>query len=189
VAVAAAVVVGVFGTVTVLSNLPGAGNKNSATSAEAPQSRNGQGGSQLAGPPDVTAPQLLASGTNYNPGAFGKLSSGDTAIAPLAPGGSSRSANEAVPGPGGGPAISGPIPNELRRLTGATGRDACLAAILAEYGGTVTLVDYARFEGRPALVVLLDGAKGRSTPWVVVVGPSCGTGGAIADELFNGPAR
>ena len=49
-------------------------------------------------------------------------------------------------------------------------------------GGTVTGADFARFEGRPALVVTVDTATGG---WWLVAGPQCGVNGA--DELFRTP--
>jgi len=51
----------------------------------------------------------------------------------------------------------------------------------------VTTVDFARFEGQPVLVTVIDGTRvagGRHL--VVVVGPDCGLGGAIADERYRG---
>jgi hypothetical protein len=187
-AAAAALVIGVFGTVTVLSKLGGANSNKSATSAGAP-ARGSQQDNSLAVPPATgggTSPELLASGTDYGPGSFRNASGNASTIAPLAPGiQASPRPNEVQPGQ----AVPDAVPDELRPLTAPTAREACLAAIVAEYGGTVTLVDYARFQGRPALVVVLTDAKGRSGSWIVVVGPSCGTGGAIADERYNGPAQ
>jgi hypothetical protein len=80
------------------------------------------------------------------------------------------------------------VPDPLRRLADPDNRAACLKAILARYGGTATLLDYARYQGSPALIVLLDGAsKAAGRKWVVAVGPDCGSGGAIADQRFSGP--
>ena len=53
----------------------------------------------------------------------------------------------------------------------------------------MSVVDYARYQGAPALVVVLSGAFNvPQRRWVVVVGARCGEGGAIADELYNSPA-
>ena len=80
------------------------------------------------------------------------------------------------------------VPTELRRLQDPVARAACLNAVV-EYGGQVALVDYARFEGRPALVVIVDGTRlGAGKRLVIAVGPDCGIGGAIADELYRGVA-
>jgi hypothetical protein len=56
----------------------------------------------------------------------------------------------------------------------------------AYQAGAVTMVDYARYEGAPALVVLLDDAyKVPGRKWVVVVGPDCGSNGAIGEQKYN----
>lgn len=66
---------------------------------------------------------------------------------------------------------------------------ACLAAIAQENGGgaiTVEFVDYARFEGAPALIVRFSAANG---VWVWAVGPGCGTPGTGADSVKQLPVR
>jgi hypothetical protein len=83
-------------------------------------------------------------------------------------------------------ASTGAVPNPLQRLTDPAAQAACLNAITAEYGGRVSVVDFARFEGSPALVVVIDGARiAAGKRLVVVVGPTCGTGNAIADERYR----
>lgn len=70
-------------------------------------------------------------------------------------------------------------PPPLDRLTGSGALSACLAAIRSEHGrpgASVSLVDFARYAGAPAVVVLLadpDGAE-----WAWVAGPRCGVVGA-----------
>jgi hypothetical protein len=82
------------------------------------------------------------------------------------------------------------VPETLRPLAQPDARDGCVKAILKEYGGTATLLDYAQYQGSPALVVLLDGAHGvTGRKWVVVVGPRCGNGGAIADQRYSAQIR
>jgi hypothetical protein len=62
-------------------------------------------------------------------------------------------------------------------------------SIRSRLGGMATVVDYARFAGMPALVVLLNGAAASGgRQWVVVVGPSCGSPAGFTDERYNGPA-
>jgi hypothetical protein len=66
---------------------------------------------------------------------------------------------------------------------------ACLEAIAQENGGgaiVVELVDYARFEGTPALIVRFSAANGI---WVWAVGPGCGTPGTGADPVEQLPVR
>ncbi|WP_432982592.1 hypothetical protein [Dactylosporangium sp. CA-233914] len=78
------------------------------------------------------------------------------------------------------------VPGPLSRLGDPTARAACLGAITKEYGGQVALVDYAAFEGQPALIVVVDGSRtAAGKRLVIVVGPDCGTGGAIADERYR----
>lgn len=187
-AVAAAVVALGFGVVSVLPTLARHDNKTAAPQAGLGANRQeGSAQDSAAGAPPAAAsgglPRVVSSGTNYRPDTLWALSS--RGGVPAAPGESDKSLNRTDAGTAGTVA---PVPPELRRLQDQDALKACLGAITAEYGGSVTLVDYARFEGRPALLVLLAGANRRTGLWAVVVGPNCGQGGAIADELFNGPA-
>ena len=72
---------------------------------------------------------------------------------------------------------SSAVPGPLSRLGDPAARTACLDAIVAAYGGRVVVADFGRFQGQPALIVLLDGASfaggGRGA---VVVGSQCGIG-------------
>lgn len=68
------------------------------------------------------------------------------------------------------------IPSELLRLADPASRQICLAAITRLYGGRPQSVDYARFEGAPAVVVVLLDERGRPAR-AVVAGPDCGLGG------------
>ncbi|GLY25744.1 hypothetical protein [Micromonospora sp. NBRC 101691] len=74
----------------------------------------------------------------------------------------------------------------LDRLTDRTALDACLGAVGAAHGRgriTVDRVEYAAFQGEPALVVgLVDAEGGR---WVVVAGPDCGVPGSGADTRYR----
>jgi negative regulator of sigma E activity len=66
---------------------------------------------------------------------------------------------------------------------------ACLQEITRVNGGgviSVEFMDYARFNGDPALIVRFFAANGT---WVWAVGPDCGTPGAGADELERVPVR
>lgn len=67
------------------------------------------------------------------------------------------------------------VPEELTRLLAIPALDDCLTAIRAAYPGAVTIVDYARFEGAPALLVAITEATGGTR--VVVAGPECGRSG------------
>ncbi|MDI1461667.1 hypothetical protein QEZ54_11850 [Catellatospora sp. KI3] len=77
--------------------------------------------------------------------------------------------------------LSARTPAELQYL--ATSQPAlvsCLSAVLSSTPGTVELVDFARFEGHPAIVLSIAGPDGH---WVVAAGPQCGVNGS--DELFR----
>jgi len=68
---------------------------------------------------------------------------------------------------------------QLGRLTAPAALAECLGAIATEHGvpiTTTTAVDYARYEGKPALVVFFTDAAGQQWAWVA--GPDCGPGGA-----------
>lgn len=187
---AAVLVCGSVG-VVVLQNAPS--RQNSATS-----SADRAGG--LAAPPKAAAPQasggtaLYSTGRDYTPDSLRSLALlGGLSAAGRSPA-QMQEDNGSGPGNGAGKA-PGPleateptaIPSGLTPLGVPTTRAACLDVIVAEYGGRVVVVDYALFQGAPALVVLLDGASfaggGRG---VVVVGPRCGTGGAM-DERYKLP--
>jgi hypothetical protein len=57
----------------------------------------------------------------------------------------------------------------------------CLDAVEARWPGTPVALDYASFDGRPALVVWLRTATGIM---VVAVGPNCGLTGVDALASF-----
>ena len=66
------------------------------------------------------------------------------------------------------------VPPDLERLKAPDALSQCLTTIRSRYAGRVDLVEFARFEGSPALIVVLtDGAVQR----VVVAGPDCGLRG------------
>ena len=74
----------------------------------------------------------------------------------------------------------------LRRLAAPTGLDDCLRAIAAEHGrpmSSAPLIDFARFEGLPALVVAFTDAAGEQ--WIWVAGPDCGLGAAAASTRYR----
>lgn len=68
------------------------------------------------------------------------------------------------------------IPPDLVRLYGAGARQDCLTAIITVYGGRPHSVDYARFEGAPALMVVLVDERAKPIR-MVAAGPGCGLGG------------
>jgi hypothetical protein len=136
----------------------------------------------------------MSSGRDYTRATVGSVTATATAYGqgmPAQGGSGGRSTSPGDPRDNAGAEGSAPLrgPVELSRLTGPAEFAACTAAVVGDHGGRVTTVDFARFEGGPALVVVLVGAReaaGRSL--VVVVGPACGRDGSGADERYAGRA-
>ena len=196
---AAAVAAGVVALgLGVVSALPNAGLDNNKTAPF--NGLNRPEGAEPAGPGNAATPsaalppglgaasgaRVVASGNDYRRGDLGALAR-QPGLSAAAPGAGQGSAPEPHSNDARKDSSDTAVPDELSRLRDAVALKSCVDAIQGEYGGTVTVVDFARFEGRPAVVVLLAGANGRSGLWAVVVGPGCGLGGGIADELYNGP--
>jgi hypothetical protein len=77
----------------------------------------------------------------------------------------------------------------LGRLRGASALDNCLNEIASANGvGPITTqtVDFARFDGAPAIVVRFTAANGA---WAWASGPSCGAPGSGAATLASMPVR
>ncbi|HKT03370.1 MAG TPA: hypothetical protein VJT31_27890, partial [Rugosimonospora sp.] len=74
----------------------------------------------------------------------------------------------------------------LQRLQGTDALRTCLDLVAAAHHGTPELVDYARYQGNPAIVVVLTGP---GTGELVVVGPDCGLPGSGTDEIYAAPVR
>ncbi len=132
------------------------------------------------------APGINASGSNYTDQTLSAL--GTAAGPAISAQGDSPKSNrpDALEAPSRPAVPLAAVPEALRPLAQPDARDSCVKAILKEYGGAATLLDYAQYQGSPALVVVIDGAHGvPGRKWVVVVGPKCGTGGAIADERYS----
>jgi len=164
---AAAVVAAIFAGVIALSNagpFPAGNSNRSGQGAGAPAA--GQAESQLS----AAVPVVLHTDTDYTPQ---NLSTAADAT------GTGTTSN-----PGPGPGVAGPqkdnsVEGGLTRLTNPQALRECLSAVVARHGGTPSVVDYARFQGRPALIVVLVGSGPRQ---IVVTGPECGVAGAA--ELF-----
>ena len=76
------------------------------------------------------------------------------------------------------------IEDPLTEVATPNGLGRCLAALGSHYPGVVTLVDFARFEGEPAVVVVVQNG---ATTTVVALGPGCGIHGL--DEIASVPVR
>lgn len=158
-----------------LSNLVGAGSGGGAglsaqdAGKQAPVPRNGT-------PYRVTTP-TTSSGTDYTPERLsGGLSS--TLASP------SRE-KDSQPGLAPqGQRATGPL--GLARLARPGALGDCLTAIGVEHGSgpiTVDVVDYASFQGLPAIVVTFVDAGGARWAWAS--GPECGVPGSGADTRFR----
>lgn len=179
----AAAAVIAFG-VGVVATFPTSSNEDAATSAGAPAVNE-------AAPPVAGAAGagIVISGRDYRSGSF-------TGLDDLAPGAavpfatSEQSAADAAKANSLESTLPpGSEPPELTRFrtVPAVLRD-CLDAVRAVFGGQVRVVDLARFEGKPAVVVLLDGAEaGGGRPLVVAAGQNCGQQAGTTDELFHAP--
>ena len=145
--------------------------------APSTQSNSTSSGSALAAP-DVRLPELAArpgltvtaSGTQY---------SASTSVYGGA--NSSEVPRPTAAGSGGGvqplhqtaKAVSPDrAPAALGRLTSPAALEACLEAVETSVGGTTRSVDFASYDGAPALIVVLD-----SPPRAVAVDPNCGLDG------------
>ncbi|WP_428962817.1 hypothetical protein [Micromonospora fluostatini] len=125
----------------------------------------------------LTAVPGQGSGRDYTP----TVLAGEGVVAPK---GSAASASTPDDTTTGEPSRA--LPDALDRLTGRPALERCLAGIVAEHGGapvTVEVLDYATFEGRPALVVEFVDATGARWAWAS--GPQCGLDGSDADTRYR----
>ncbi|MEH1099398.1 hypothetical protein [Micromonospora sp. CPCC 205561] len=145
----------------------------------APGSRESTG-PVLGTPFRVHGEPSVRSGKDYSPRSLTDL--------PAAP----KSLRPTAASPGGQPDVEaerGRVPGSatgLDRLTAPVALDACIAAITAEHGSgplVVEVVDYARFQGRPALVVRFTDATGATWAWAT--GPECGVPGSGSDSRYR----
>lgn len=198
VGVAAAIVILGIGAITLAPRLSQNSTSTASRSDAGKSVSEGAGAPQAAGPGPSSSyaygtsgsPGINASGSNYTAESLSVL--GGAAGPAIAGQGDSAKSNRpnALEAPSQPAVPITAVPEALRPLTQPDARDSCVKAILKEYGGTATLLDYAQYQSSPALVVVIDGAHGvPGRKWVVVVGPKCGTGGAIADQRYSAQLR
>ncbi|MFI5893243.1 hypothetical protein ACIA5D_24355 [Actinoplanes sp. NPDC051513] len=134
--------------------------------AQAPAMAESGPGASVAGKGEVPpAPQVLESGTNYTKKTLAIAPAQTLSSQPAATAGS------------------------LVRLNGTTALNECLDMIAAENGAgpiAAETVDYAKFNGKPAIVVRFTAGNGA---WAWASGPSCGTVSGHADTLAKVPVR
>jgi hypothetical protein len=152
----------------------GGGSEDTATAGSAAE----QAMPQAAG---AQALPLTASGTDYRRRTLEQAGGDQTMLAPPELHGESGGFRKALPSPGQAPGSSG-----LDRLRVQEALRACLDAIAAEQGaGAISpqLIDFARFDGAPAVIVEFTTTAGGT--WVWAVGPACGAPGSGAAKLAS----
>lgn len=134
---------------------------------------------------NATGPALLATGVDYQPMQL-------SGPPPQAIGTDQRgdwSAESIDPSPLTGPQITNAavVPPPLQQLWSDPAlRAACLVAVadtVPDGPAEIHVVDFARFQGEPAMVIWLTDASGE--PVVVVSGAECGSPEAGADERYR----
>lgn len=127
-----------------------------------------EGGAAAQPPAEPSPGQVLASGTDYTRSSLvdrvGPLAQTRASASSLTGKGSAPKPDQA-----GGDQFRGDLTDRRNTLA------ACLRAIADEHGrGTprFEVVDYARFEGQPALIVVFADIDGHRWAWAV--GPECG---------------
>ncbi|MEO3770834.1 hypothetical protein [Micromonospora sp. B9E7] len=180
----AAVTVAVVAVALGLTQLPGTvSHDTGGTALERPASApEGVAGADAA---RTTGP-ALRSGTDYTPQTLGN----EQGTLQSAPSSSRASGNT----PGTQPEVDAggsrrPMTDgldQLARLTDETALTTCLTTVTAEHGNgplVIEVMDYARFQGEPALVIRFTDATGARWAWVS--GPECGVPGSGSDSRYS----
>jgi hypothetical protein len=176
IAAAAAAAVAIVGGLAATTNLFDRAQQTTAGAGSALDSGGSPSRAEAAAPSAAGAPNepvFLASGNDYLMTTLGQLSAPHPAFSTSGGVSAQDSAKQAI-GPVPQPVREG-APAPLARLLDRAALSACLDAIRAINPGSVVAVDYARFAGSPALVVLVEQGN---TSTVVAVGPDCGRSGA-----------
>lgn len=139
---------------------------------------------QLADAPRA-APLVLASGDEYTRATISDQVAAALRVNTLTKDAQADAGGERESSTASGPAGGQRAPEELRRLVDPQALTRCLSTIVTRHGGSVSAVDYARFEGQAALIAVLSKAPAAvGRPLVVVVGPSCGVDQDFPDERY-----
>jgi anti-sigma factor RsiW len=181
---AAAAVVLVLGGVTLATNRQtnldsGTGGTQADSPARGAEDSGGGQAPDLSSPLPASAPKpalsagqpvLSASGQDYRADTLGQGWLASQPASPPQPPRKSFSLDD--------DALREAAPPDLKRLTAPSALAGCLNAVTAAHPGRVTAVDYAFFEGDPALIVAVAPATGAGSTTAVAVGPDCGITGA-----------
>jgi hypothetical protein len=175
-----------FAVAAVVMMLAGAGTgvaylrRDSATSSA--NSASSAGLAETKSQARLPADQIVSSGTDYT---VENLRAAADAATPTVPKpGVVRSPAKSTP-PTGGVMSAGGLAGTLTRLRPIAALQECLDAVGVEnQAGPIDMqsVDYARFQGKAALVMRFSAANGT---WAWVSGPRCGLPGAGADTTYS----
>lgn len=128
---------------------------------------------------EPSAERLLSTGTDYAPAALATML---VSTAQRTLGGA-----KAAPSVEGAPNLHrARVAAPLQPLTDGASLSSCLDAVTAAHSRgpvAVELVDYAAFQGSPALVILF--ADGSGERWAWVAGPGCGRSDVGADTRYS----
>lgn len=184
-AAAAAAVVAIAGGIaiagTFTASQSGTASAPGAESVAQDRAGAGAGTAPTPGPLELDdSARVVASGVDYRPETLGQLarSTQFLSLPPAVAPNEAKASRPEVP-----PAVRDYSAAPLARLTVPGALAACLEAVRAAHPGEVRLVDFARFNGAPAVIVLIQGA---STSTVVAVGPDCGLAGADVKGVATG---
>lgn len=179
-----------------LSSLPAGvvgGDDSADTGAAAPE--NAPAEAPLVGGDSADGPPTSASGLDYERSTLARAAHGNDAQ-PAAPGtGPDSAAERELGGEENDRATddyssAAKVPAALDRLTDEAALESCLSAVRHARGdpaAVVEVVDFARFEGAPALVIVFTDGDTVRRAWVA--GPDCGTPTGGADHLYDAELR
>ncbi|MEU7652703.1 hypothetical protein AB0C42_30825 [Micromonospora taraxaci] len=147
--------------------------------ASAPEGVAGADPARTTGPP-------LRSGTDYSPQILGnEQGTMQSAPSPSRATGNTPGTQPEVDAGGSRRPVSDGL-DQLARLTGEAALKTCLTTVTTEHGNgplVVDVLDYARFQGEPALVIRFTDATGARWAWVS--GPECGVPGSGSDSRYS----
>lgn len=175
IAAAAGVIAFVGVGINYLSDQPRSDSQNASSAAGSGELKDSSGIPEL-GPNQADAAagtQILASGRDYQLTTL--ASAADSGMTAKAGSPRSESSQASVPRPLAG--------SSLDRLALGDALQACLDAIARQNAAgpiIAPVVDYARFDGNPALIVRFTAQNGS---WVWATGPDCGLAGSDAAKL------
>lgn len=174
-AIAAAVIAVAGGLGYALTQVPSVGGSATSAAPALDSAEGDAGPGQVAAPNSGALPRVVVTDTNYTRTALAALGAVSDTAAEAPPGltsGGNATRDAPFPVPD---VMKQAIPGPLARLTAPAALSACLSAVVQAHPGAPVSVEFARFDGQPALIILLR-TNGAST--VVAVGPDCGLAGA-----------